>query len=92
MARIIVYSSPFCGYCGAAKRLLTKKGYGFEEIDVLFEPARRDEMVRLSGRQTIPQIFIDGAHVGGYDDLRALDQRGELDRLMAAAQAQPAEQ
>jgi glutaredoxin 3 len=89
---IVVYSSPFCGYCGAAKRLLTQKGYSFEEIDVVFDPARRSEMLQLSGRRTIPQIFIDGAHIGGYDDLKALDQRGELDRLMAAAQAQSAEQ
>ena len=87
MPRIVVYSSPFCGYCGAAKRLLAKKGYDFEEVDVLLDPAQREEMVRLSGRQTIPQIFIDGAPIGGYDDLKALDQRGELDRLMAAAQA-----
>jgi glutaredoxin 3 len=90
--RIVVYSSPFCGYCGAAKRLLAQKGYGFEEIDVVFDPMRRDEMLQLCGRRTIPQIFIDGAHIGGYDDLKALDQRGELDRLMAAAQAQSAEQ
>ena len=90
--KVIVYSSPFCGYCGAAKRLLEKKGLEFEEIDIVFDPARREEMMRLSQRRTVPQIFIDGAHVGGYDDLKALDQRGELDKLIAAKQLQAAEQ
>jgi glutaredoxin 3 len=84
-ARVIVYSQPFCGYCGAAKRLLTAKGAQFTEIDVMFEPQRRDEMIeRSGGRRTVPQIFIDGRHVGGFDDLSALDKAGELDRLLAA--------
>jgi len=83
--RVIVYSSPFCGYCGAAKRLLNKKGAAFTEVDVMFDPQRRLEMIeRSGGRQTVPQIFIDGRHIGGYDDLSALDQRGELDPLLAA--------
>jgi GrxC family glutaredoxin len=83
-ARIIVYSQPFCGYCSAAKRLLTQKGAEFSEVDVMFEAGRRDEMIERSGRRTVPQIFIDGRHVGGYDDLSALDESGELDRLLAA--------
>ena len=84
-ARVIVYSQPFCGYCSAAKRLLTGKGAAFSEIDVMFETGRRDEMIeRSGGRRTVPQIFIDGRHVGGYDDLSALDKAGELDRLLAA--------
>lgn len=84
--RVVVYSSPFCGYCGAAKRLLKSKGADFEEIDVLFAPERREEMVeRSGGRRTVPQIFIDGRHIGGFDDLSALDSRGELEPLLAAA-------
>ena len=84
--RIVVYSSPFCGFCGAAKRLLKDKGAAFEEIDVLFAPERRDEMVeRSGGRRTVPQIFIDGRHIGGFDDLSALERSGELDPLLAAA-------
>lgn len=83
--RVIVYSQPFCGYCSAAKRLLTAKGTGFTEIDVMAEAGRRDEMIaRSGGRRTVPQIFIDGRHIGGYDDLSALDKTGELDRLLAA--------
>ena len=82
--RIVVYSQPFCGYCSAAKRLLTQKGAAFTEFDVMFDSSRRSEMLsRSGGRSTVPQIFIDGRHVGGYDDLSALDKAGELDRLLA---------
>ena len=81
---VLVYSQPFCGYCFAAKRLLEAKGAAFTEIDVMFEAGRRDEMIeRSGGRRTVPQIFIDGRHIGGYDDLSALDKAGELDRLLA---------
>jgi glutaredoxin 3 len=83
-ARVIVYSTPFCGYCSAAKRLLKEKGAEFTEIDVMFDSARRGEMMERSGRRTVPQIFIDGRHIGGYDDLSALEENGELDRLLAA--------
>ena len=84
-ARVLVFSQPFCGYCSATKRLLTAKGAEFTEIDVMFEPQRRDEMIeRSGGRRTVPQIFIDGRHIGGFDDLSALDKAGELDRLLAA--------
>jgi glutaredoxin 3 len=84
-ARVLVYSTPFCGYCSAAKQLLAAKGAGYTEIDVMFEPQRRDEMIeRSGGRRTVPQIFIDGRHIGGFDDLSALDKAGELDRLLAA--------
>ena len=82
---VTVYSTPFCGYCGAAKRLLTNKGTEFTEIDVGFDAARKTEMLgRSGGRRTVPQIFIDGRHVGGFDDLSALDKAGELDALLAA--------
>lgn len=85
---MIVYSTPFCGYCGAAKRLLTTKGTEFTEVDVMFEPERRAEMQeRSGGRRTVPQIFINDRHIGGFDDLNALDQAGELDALLAAAPA-----
>jgi glutaredoxin 3 len=79
-SRILVYSQPFCGYCSAAKRLLQQKGAEFSEVDVMLEAGRRAELIR----RTVPQIFIDGRHVGGYDDLSALDRSGELDRLLAA--------
>jgi glutaredoxin 3 len=83
--RVLVYSSPFCGYCGAAKRLLSSKGAQFTEVDVLFDPDRRREMIeRSGGRHTVPQVFIDGRHIGGFDDLSELDRRGELDSLLAA--------
>jgi glutaredoxin 3 len=84
-ARILVYSTPFCGYCGAAKRLLKNKGAEFTEIDVMFDSARKQEMIEKSGgRRTVPQVFIDGRHVGGFDDLSALDSSGELDALLMA--------
>ena len=84
-ARVVVYSQPFCGYCSAAKRLLNTKGAAFTEFDVMSESGRRDEMIeRSGGRRTVPQIFIDGRHVGGFDDLNALDKAGELDSLLAA--------
>jgi glutaredoxin 3 len=83
--RIIVYSTPFCGFCGAAKRLLASKGAEFKEIDVLFDPEqKRDMLERSGGRRTVPQIFIDGRHIGGFDELSALDASGELDELLAA--------
>ncbi|HEX7080964.1 MAG TPA: glutaredoxin 3 [Gammaproteobacteria bacterium] len=89
--RIVVYSSPFCGYCAAAKRLLRGKGVEFTEIDVLAEPGRRTEMIERSGRRTVPQIFIGATHVGGFDDLRKLDSRGELDTLLKSAAETPDE-
>ena len=84
---IVIYSSPFCGYCAAAKSLLSAKGVTFDEIDVLAEPDKRREMIELTGRRTVPQIFIGMKHIGGFDDLRALDQRGELDPLLAEIRA-----
>jgi glutaredoxin 3 len=81
---VLVYSSPFCGYCAAAKALLASKGIAYTEIDVLVEPDRRREMVaRSGGRTTVPQVFVGDTHIGGYDDLAALDSQGELDPLLA---------
>ncbi len=86
MAPVTVYSSPYCPYCFMAKKLLRKKGVAFEEIDVAAEPARREEMrERAGGRNTVPQIFIGDTHVGGNDDLQALEQAGRLDALLQAA-------
>ncbi|MGD8324076.1 MAG: glutaredoxin 3 [Gammaproteobacteria bacterium] len=79
---IVIYSSPFCGYCAAAKSLLHAKGVSFEEIDIFAEPQRRAEMIERSGRRTVPQIFIGDQHVGGFDDLNSLERAGRLDPLL----------
>jgi len=85
MKPITIYTTPFCGYCHAAKRLLTNKGQVFTEIDVSRSPKQRQEMMaRANGRHTVPQIFIGDTHVGGYDDLAALERAGKLDQLLAA--------
>ncbi|MBU1307276.1 MAG: glutaredoxin 3 [Alphaproteobacteria bacterium] len=84
MARIEIYTTPTCPYCHAAKALLADKGAAYTEITVL-EPALRETMTqRAQGRRTVPQIFIDDAHIGGYDDIAALDRRGGLDGLLQA--------
>jgi glutaredoxin 3 len=82
MAKVIIYTTGYCPYCSGAKALLRAKRIDFEEIDVTGDPSRRSEMERLSRRRTVPQIFIDGKPVGGFDDVRALDATGELDRLL----------
>jgi glutaredoxin 3 len=85
MPHIIVYCGPNCPYCDRAKLLLQKKGAKFEEIDVRADPAKLDEMKKKSGgKKTIPQIFINDKHIGGCDDLYALDAKGGLDPLLAA--------
>ncbi|SMX32488.1 glutaredoxin 3 [Maliponia aquimaris] len=84
MKPVEIYTSPLCGYCHAAKRLLDGKGVDYSEIDVMREPQRRSEMMdRARGRHTLPQIFIGETHVGGYDDLYALERAGKLDALLA---------
>ncbi|WP_183983391.1 glutaredoxin 3 [Sphingomonas jinjuensis] len=84
MAKIEIYTKEWCPYCTRAKRLLEAKGAAFEEYDISMGGPQRAEMVeRANGRSTVPQIFIDGAHIGGSDDLAAMDSRGELDRLLA---------
>jgi len=84
MKPVTIYTTPTCGYCAAAKRLLAAKGAAFDEIDVSRDPARRSEMTaRTGGRRTVPQIFIGERHVGGCDDLHALDHAGGLDRALA---------
>lgn len=85
MAKVEIYTSPTCGYCHAAKRLLTAKGVSFIETNVIAQPGKRPEMVqRAGGARTVPQIFIDGAHIGGCDDLYALEDAGRLDALLKA--------
>jgi glutaredoxin 3 len=83
-AKIEIYASPFCGYCYRAKKLLSEKGVEFIEFDVTADSSKRDEMVeRAGGRTTVPQIFIDGRHVGGSDELHELERAGRLDPMLA---------
>lgn len=83
MAEIEVYTTPICPYCLSAKDLLRRKGVAFLEINIAGEPQRRAEMIaRANGRTTVPQIFVGDKHVGGCDDLYALEEAGELDRLL----------
>jgi len=77
-----MYTRPGCWFCAAARRLLQEKGVAFEDIDIGGQPALRQEMEELSGGYTVPQIFINDRPVGGYDDINALDKRGELDSLL----------
>ena len=83
MPDIDIYTRAFCGYCAAARKLLKNKGVDFNEIDVTMNQELRKEMVERSGRKTVPQIFIGGRHVGGYDDINALEKQGRLDELLA---------
>jgi len=94
MTHILLYTTPFCGFCLAAKRLLTKKGLDFEEIDVSFDDALRAEMTaRAGGAQTVPQIFVQDRHLGGYVELEVLARTGELEVWLAreTPDAEPAQ-
>jgi glutaredoxin 3 len=83
MAKVEIYTTMFCGYCDRAKRLLKSKGVDYSEIPVDMDADERDRMVtRAGGRRTVPQIFIDGVHVGGCDELYALDRAGKLDPML----------
>jgi glutaredoxin 3 len=85
MSKVEIYTRPFCGYCARALSLLNAKGADFTEIEAGMDPALRNEMIQRSGgRATFPQIFIDGAHIGGCDDLMALESQGRLDPLLSA--------
>ena len=80
MAEVEVYTTPFCPFCVRARALLDRKGVAFTDVDITEEPLRRAEMIkRAGGRTSVPQIFIDGEHIGGSDELVALDRAGELD-------------
>lgn len=86
MAQIEIYTTFMCPYCARAKALLEKKGQNYNEIDISYDAAKREEMTqKAGGRRTVPQIWINGTHVGGCDDLYALDREGKLDPLLAAA-------
>lgn len=83
MANVEIYTKAFCGYCARAKALLDSKGVTFTEYDITMGgPGRVEMLQRAHGASTVPQIFIDGTHVGGSDDLRALDREGKLDPLL----------
>ena len=79
---VLMYSKSWCPYCERARDLLRRKGASFEEIDIETQPERREEMIRRSGRRTVPQIFIGERHIGGSDDLHGLDAAGALERLL----------
>ena len=81
-SKIEMYSTSWCPYCASARQLLNSKGVTFEDIDIDAQPGRREEMQQRSGRHTVPQIFIGARHVGGSDDLHALDHAGGLDPLL----------
>ena len=85
MAKVEIYTKAFCPYCSRAKNLLSAKGADYEEYDITMGGPKRAEMLeRAPGRTTVPQVFIDGKHIGGSDDLAALDRQGGLDPLLAA--------
>lgn len=84
MKPVVIYTTPICGFCHAAKRLLDSKGVAYEEIDVMRDTAKKQEMMERSGRRTVPQIWVGEAHVGGCDDLYDLERSGKLDPMLAA--------
>jgi glutaredoxin 3 len=83
MAKIEIYTTPWCGYCARAKALLEKKGAAYQETDVMEDAAKRAEMRERSRRTTVPQIFINGQHIGGSDELAELEDAGKLDAMLA---------
>jgi glutaredoxin 3 len=86
MAEVELYTTMFCPYCSRARALLERKGVAYTEIDIAAEPARRNEMIQRAGGPTsVPQIFIDGEHIGGSDELVALDRAGKLDAKLRSA-------
>ena len=83
MAKIDIYTTPWCGYCARAKGLLEEKGAAYNEMDVMEDDTKRAEMRARSKRSTVPQIFINGQHIGGSDELAELERDGKLDALLA---------
>tara|TARA_B100000029_G_scaffold181979_1_gene179616 strand:+ start:128 stop:385 length:258 start_codon:yes stop_codon:yes gene_type:complete len=83
MKKVVIYTGPMCNFCSAAKHLLNKKKINYEEIDIGYDDNKREEMIKKSnGARTIPQIFIEEKHIGGYVELKALENKGELDTLI----------
>lgn len=85
MAEVVIYKTQFCGYCFRAAQLLESKGVAFTEVDVSGDGDKRQWLAEVTGRRTVPQVFIDGKPVGGFDDLARLNRTGELDRLLAGS-------
>lgn len=85
MSQVTIYTKPYCPYCIRAVELLETKGVAFDEIEAAFDPDKRQEMIQRSGRATFPQIFIAGQHIGGCDDMVALERAGKLDALLQGA-------
>jgi glutaredoxin 3 len=85
MTQVTIYTKPYCPYCVRALSLLEQKGVDFTEIEAAFDPDKRQEMIRRSGRTTFPQIFVGDRHIGGCDEMMALERAGELDPLLQAA-------
>ena len=83
-AAVLMYSTPWCPFCVRAKRLLESKGVSFEDVDISAQPEKRSEMMEKSGRRTVPQIWIGSTHVGGCDELFALQRQGKLDELLGS--------
>ena len=83
MAKVEIYTTPFCGYCARAKSLLDGKGVTYDEMDVMMDDKKRSEMRARARRSTVPQIFINGQHIGGSDELAALERAGKLDPLLS---------
>ncbi len=86
-AHVKMYTRRYCGYCSAAERLLDRKGVAYENIDCSNDPETRHWLVEVTGRTTVPQIFINGQSIGGFDDMNALDRAGKLDAMLAEAPA-----
>ena len=82
MAQVVIYTTDYCSFCARAKALLRSKGVSFEEIDLSRDPGLREEILQRTGRRTVPQIFIDSLPVGGFDEIKQLDEDGELDRML----------
>ena len=83
MKKVVIYNGPMCNFCSAAKHLLNKKKINYEEIDIGYDDKKREEMLKKSnGAKTIPQIFVEDKHIGGYVELKALESKGELDTLL----------
>ncbi|MCO4823721.1 glutaredoxin 3 [Amylibacter sp.] len=84
MKKVEIYTTPICGFCSAAKRLLNSKKIAFDETNVMINPAKKAEMIkRANGGRSVPQIFIGGKHIGGCDELHALERAGKLDKMLA---------
>jgi glutaredoxin 3 len=90
-ANLVVYTAPYCSYCRLAKQLLMRRGFDFREVDVASDPEARLTLAKTTGRKTIPQIFIGGQPIGGFEELKALDDSGALARLVSETRDPPSD-